>query len=379
MYTSYDPNAFLKLAWFFTVICCVVGMVCRKYPLNRLGGIGQPLPNPLCLVISILAYVPFAGLRTNSGDTFFYIHNFELGESNGKIDYFPAGGNLYELFSEIVKETVDDYHWLLFITAIITYVPVLYILYKYSHPFEMSVFLFMATGYFGMGMNGIRQYCAAGILILGTKFLFSTKKSAFLKYAAVVLVAWLFHKSALFMLPVFFFVRRKAWKPSSFMLIFISAVGLSIFDIILPSFLSALEDTSYGHYSDNGWFTGGQESGSSFLRVVAAAVPMVLAYFSQGRMRKLGHIGDILINLCCVHVAMYIISMYNWIFARFAIYTSAYYIILMAWVVYNAVSQKDRALYCTLCIGAFYYYSTQLAYALVDYRSDVFFPNLKFH
>lgn len=379
MYTSYDPKAFLKLAWFFTIICCVIGIVCRKYPLKKLGGLGQPLPNPLCFILSILAYVPFAGLRTNTGDTVYYIHDFELVKPDGKIDYVPGGGNLYSLFFELVKETTDDFHWLIFLTSVITFVPALYVLYKYSHPYEMSIFLFMATGYFGMGMNGVRQYCAAGIILMGTKYLFSTKKSAFIKFAAFVLVAWLFHKSALFMLPVFFFVRRKAWKPSSFILIFLSAVGMSIFDMILPSFLSALEETSYGHYSTEGWFTSGQQGGSSFLRVVVAFVPIALAYFSQGRMRKLGHIGDILINMCCVHVAMYIISMYNWIFARFAIYTSVYYIILMAWVVFNAVSKKDRALYCTICIAAFYYYSTQLEYALIDYRSDMFFPNLKFH
>ncbi len=379
MYTSFDPNAFVKLAWFFTIICCVIGMFCRKYPLRRLGGLGQPLPNPLGFIISLLAYVPFAGLRTNSGDTVYYIHDFELAKPDGKIDYIFSGGNFYSLVFELVKETVDDYHWVLFITSIITFVPVLYIIYKYSHPYEMAIFLFMATGYFGMGMNGIRQYCAAGILILGTKFLFSTKKSAFIKYAAVVLIAWLFHKSAVFMLPVFFFVRRKAWKPSSFLLIFLSAVGMSIFDVLLPSFLSALEETSYGHYSQEGWFTSGQQGGSSFLRVVVALVPLVIAYFSQGRMKKLGHIGDILVNMCCVHVAMYIISMYNWIFARFAIYTSVYYIILVAWVVFNAVPKKDRMLYCVLCVAGFYYYSIQLEYALVDYRSDIFFPNLKFH
>lgn len=378
MYTNYDPNAFLKLAWFFMAICCVVGVICRKYPLKVTGGIGQPLPNPLCFILSVIAFVPFAGLRTNSGDTFFYIHDFELTKPDGSIDFQPEGGNLYSLFFEIIKETVDDFHWLIFITSIITFVPVLWVIYKYSHPYELALFLFLATGYFGMGLNGIRQYCAAGVLALGTKYMFSTKKSAILKYAAFVLVAWLFHKSAIIMIPIFFFVRRKAWRPSSFMLIFLSAVALSVFDMILPSFLSALEGTSYGHYSEEGWFTSGNESGSSFMRVVVAFVPIAMAYFSRKRMQALGHIGDILVNLCCVHLAFYIISMYNWIFARFAIYTSLYYILLMAWVAYNAVSKKDRALYYVLCLAAFYYYSTQLAYALVDYRSDVFFPNLKF-
>lgn len=375
MYTNYDPAAYLKLAWLFTAICWVIGMVCRRYPLNRAGGLGQPLPNPLCFVISLLAYIPFAGLRTNTGDTVYYIHNFELAEPDGKLDLVYTGaGSAYEWISEILLETTDDYHYLMFVTSVITFVPALYILYKYSHPYELSVFLFMATGYFGLGMNGIRQYCAAGILLLGTKYLFSTKKSAFVKYAAIVLLAWFFHTTVLIMIPIFFFVRRRAWKPSSFMLLFLSAIAMSVFDMILPSFLGALEDTSHSEYNSD-WFSN--EGGSSFLRVVVALVPVILAYFSRGRMRQLGHIGDILINMCCVHTAFYILSMYNWIFARFAIYTSLYYIILMAWVVYNGVQRKDRTLYYVLCIAAFYYYSTQLSYALEDYRSDLFFPGIK--
>lgn len=379
MYTNFDPQAFLKLAWLFTIVCCAVGAFCRKYPLKRPGGLGQPLPNPLCFILSLFAYVPFAGLRTNSGDTFFYIHDFELAEPDGVFSYEFGGGTAYNLLFETVKETSDDYHVLIFISSIITYVPVLWVIYKYSHPYELAIFLFMATGYFGLGMNGIRQYCAAGIIVLGTKYLFSVKKSAFIKYTVIVLLAWLFHKSAIIMLPVYFFVRRKAWKPSSFMLIFLSVIAVSIFDMILPSFLTMLEDTSYANYATDGWFTSGVEEGSSIMRVVVAFVPIALAYFAKGRMRALGHIGDILINLCCVNTAFYIVSTYNWIFARFAIYTSVYYILLTAWVVYNAVKKKDRAMYCVLCVAAFYYYSTLLSYTLVDYRSDLFFPDLKFH
>ncbi len=376
MYINVDPNAFVKLAWFFTVICWAVGMFCRRFPLRKLGGLGQPLPNPLGFILTVLAYVPFAGLRTNSGDTFYYIHNFELNAPDGKIGFSFGAESMFAFINELVKETSDDFHHMIFITAVITYVPVLYILYKYSHPYELAVFLFMATGYFGLGLNGIRQYCAAGILVMGTKYLFSPKKSALIKYAAFVLLAWLFHSTAWVMIPIFFFVRRKAWKPSSFILIFLSVVVLLLFDMLLPSFLGVLEETSQSVYTE-GWFE--KESGSSVIRAVVAFVPIVMAYFSKKNMKKLGHIGDILINLAFMNVAFYIISIYNWIFARFAIYTSVYYIILVAWVVYNGVSKKDRTLYYVLCVGAFYYYSTQLAYTLVDYRSDIFFPNLKYH
>ncbi|MGN1478953.1 MAG: EpsG family protein, partial [Acutalibacteraceae bacterium] len=335
---------YLNLAWVVTVLCWALAMFCRSRPINKLGGLGQPLPHPMSLIVPLLLYVPFSGLRNNAGDTYFYIFDFELKEPDGHFDYEFGGGTLYSLLFEIVKETVNDYQVLIFVTAIISLVPVLVVLYKYSHPYDLSIYLFMATGYFGLSMNGVRQYMATGVLMLGTKFLFSTKKSAFFKYAIVVFFAWMIHKSALIMIFVFIFVRRKAWRPSSFMLLFVSIVVVSLFDLLMPSFLSGLEETSFSNYAENGWFTNGEESGSSFIRVIVSMVPIVIAYFSRSRMRQLGHIGDILTNLGFVHIALYIISTYNWIFARFAIYTSVYYIILLAWVVYNGVQKKDRGI-----------------------------------
>ena len=73
-----DISFYLRLAWLFTVICWALSMYCRSKPIDKIGGIGQPLPNPLCLVVCILAYVPFSGLRIDSGDTFYYILDFEL-------------------------------------------------------------------------------------------------------------------------------------------------------------------------------------------------------------------------------------------------------------------------------------------------------------
>lgn len=372
-----DVDFYLKVAWVFTVVCWALSMYCRLRPIDKIGGIGQPLPNPICLVVCILAYIPFAGLRTNNGDTFYYVLDFDMVEPNGVIDYEFGGGTLYTLISEIVKETVNDVHVLIMITTIISLVPVLVVFYKYSHPFDLSVYLFMATGYFGLSMNGIRQYTATGVLMLGTRFLFSTKRTAFLKYAVIVFLAWMLHRSALIMIFVFWFVRRKAWRPSSFLLMFMSVIAVSLFDMILPSFLEGLEKTSYSGYSESGWFTNGQEHGSSVIRVVVAAVPIVIAYFSRARMRQLGHIGDILTNMGFMHMALYTISTYNWIFARFSIYTSAYYIMLLSWVVYNGVQKKDRGLYYAACVGFYYYYSTYQAYTFETYQSDIFLPNRK--
>ncbi|MBQ7595132.1 MAG: EpsG family protein [Clostridia bacterium] len=369
---------YLHLAWLYTVICWIVAIFCRYHPTDRRGGLGQPLPNPISLILPILLFVPFSGLRTESGDTWFYIHDFDIIKPDGVISYEIGGGFAYPLFQEIIKETTNDVHHLMMITAIISLVPVLFILYKYSHPYDLSIYLFMATGYFGLSLNGIRQYMATGVLMLGTRFMFSEKKTSILKYAVIVYLAFLFHKSAPFMLFVFIFVRRKAWRPSSFMLMFLSIVVLALFDLLLPSFLKGLEQTDFAGYSENGWFTSGEEKGSNFVRVLVSGVPIVLAYFSRSRTRQLGFVGDVLINLGFINMAIYVLSTYNWIFARLAIYLSVYYIILLAWVAYNGVRPKDKGLYYTACVMLYYYYSTYLSYGILTYVSDRYFPERKF-
>ncbi len=370
-----DLNFYVRIAWVFTIVCWAVAIYSRYHPTGRLGGLGQPLPNPMSLILPIILYIPFSGLRTDNGDTYYYIHDFELGVPDGKIDFHIGSETLYPLIADLIKETTNDFHHVIMITAIISLVPVLVVLYKYSHPYDLSIYLFMATGYFALSMNGIRQYCATGILMLGTKYLFSQKKTAFIKYGIVVLVAWAMHDSAWIMFFFFIFSRRKAWKPSSFMLLFLSMVALALFPVILPSFKSALEETSFSGYATSGWFEN--EGGSNFVRVLVAMVPVVIAYFSRARLRQLGFIGDVLTNMGFINTALYIISTSNWIFARLAIYTSVYYIMLLSWVVYNGVQKKDRGLYYAVCVGFYYYYSTLQAYGLMYYRSDKFFPGKK--
>lgn len=367
-----DVNFYLRLAWIYTVICWGVALYGRYHPIKRLGGLGQPLPNPISLILPIVLFVPFSGLRSDAGDTYYYIHDFDLLLPDGNIEFHFGGDTLYPFLSDLIKETSDDFHDLIFITAVISLVPVLVILYKYSHPYDLSIYLFMATGYFGLSMNGIRQYCATGILMLGTKFLFSQKKTSFIKYAVVVYAAWAMHDSAWLMFFFFLFSRRKAWKPGSFMLLFLSMVVLALFPLILPSFKSALEETSFSGYATTSWFE--DEGGSNFVRVFVSMVPVIIAYFSRARLRQLGFIGDVLTNMGFINASLYIISTSNWIFARIAIYTSVYYIMLLAWVVYNGVQKKDRGTYYAVCVGFYYYYSTFQAYALQNYMSDKYFP-----
>lgn len=366
------------IVWVATIIICLIAMAGRSFPIKAKGRLGQPLPNPICLLLPIVFFVLFSGLRKTIGDTFSYMHAFELLPDQNDIDIqMLFTGNGFEELKKFIRNLTDDPQVLVFACSAGSLIPVLIILYLYSSPFELGIYLFVTYGYLGGSMDAMRQYLAAAIVLCGTRFLFSMKKGAFFKYAAVVLVAQCFHRSALIMLVIFFVVRRRAWKLSSYLIVFGSIIATLCFDTFLPSFLGALEDTSYSNYAQNGWFTDGVEGGSSLLRAVVAAAPIVVAYLNRNRMRMLGHIGDILINLAFLNVAIYIVAVYNWIFARFAIYLMIYYIILTAWVVTYAVKPKDRMVYTTGLVILFFLYSRKLSYQISMYQSDYFFPGRK--
>jgi hypothetical protein len=88
----------------------------------------------------------------------------------------------------------------------------------------------------------------------------------------------------------------------------------------------------------------------------------------------LGRKGDILVNIMFIDVAIYIIALYNWIFARLAIYLAIYFIIFTVWVINYAVRPKDRSVYVFVTVLVYFLYSRMDSFMIAVYESDYFFP-----
>ncbi len=365
------------VVWVATIIMCAIAAACRKIPLRRPGGLGQPLPNPLAVILPIIFFTTFVALRRTIGDTYYYMYSFNLMTEGNEVSIELFLEDMFSFFQNAIRNLTDEPQWLIVFSAIFSIPVPLIILYKYCPRFEMAIFMFVAFSYLGGAMNGMRQYMAAAIVLLATKYLFSMKKGDFFKYAVIILLAYCMHNSAIIMIPLYFVVRRRAWQLSSYLIILASVIGVVIFDTILPSFLSALEQTDYSHYATNGWFTSGTEGGSSLIRVMFIVFPLVIAFFNRERLRMLGHIGDILTNILFVDVAIYVIAIYNWIFARFAIYLAVYFIVFTAWVINYAVKPKDKMVYQMATVFVYFVYSRMDSHTISAYVSDYFFPGRK--
>ena len=337
-----------------------------------------PKPNFIGFLIPCVVMILYAGLRRTIGDTYYYIHMLEVLVENG--NPVPAWGKssfLFSLFQYLcIAFGGEDYSPLfIMVSALLTYIPVFLLFKKYSPDFFLTLFFYFVTGTYFSAMNGIRQYIATGIVLLATKYLFSERKSDFIKFLVFVVVASLFHTSALIMIPVYFLCRRKAWSASTFIMILGGVAALIFVSLFLPQFMEIIEDTSYSQYNEGGWFIDGTEGGTNILRVLFHAIPMLLSAIFYKDLRKSGPVVDILINLSVFHFAVYIVSLYNWVFARFAFYTYPFMCILLAFL-FSTVLRNSKQRWLKICLyGAyllFFILESQSAYM---YKSDFFEPN----
>ncbi|MBQ9551814.1 MAG: EpsG family protein [Clostridia bacterium] len=338
---------------------------------------GKPKANLLVALIPTAIMLVFSALRNNIGDTYYYTYAYDLAVETGIAPpTFGSKAFLFYYMRYLLQKSGFESHSLVTVCAILIIIPLMFFLRDYAFSFDTAVFFCFATGYYGTTMNGIRQYVATGILLLGTRYLFSPKKSDFFKYLILILIAYLIHSSALILIPIYFVCRQRAWSLPTFAIVIGSMIALVFVSLFLPSFMDLLRGGDYEVYTQ-GWFTAGRETGTNIFRILFNCIPVGLAAYFSREIRPISPVTDILINLSVVHAGIYLLAGYNWIFARFAFYTMPYVILLLTLIFGVCLKQRqNRALYVVL-LGVYLVFFIKESYAngFHFYSSDFFTPN----
>jgi transmembrane protein EpsG len=318
-------------------------------------------PNMIFSFGALLSLIIVSGLRSNIGDTFFYKHAYEV--NNFSWDQISNQENVgFWLLQKVLKTYSEDPQILIFTTAVITNALILFIFIKYSRMIELSIYVYITGGLYLVSMNGIRQVMTAAIIFTATKFLI---EGNWFKYILVVLIAATFHESALVLIPIYFFVRYKAWSKATFILLFFAILIVIGFDQFSSLLFSTIKDTQYGYYQSF------QEGGANVIRVVVYAVPLIIAYFGKGKLRELFPESDYIVNMALIGLVFMIISTQNWIFARFSIYFNLYQLILVSWIVKLFQEKEQRFVYYGILVFYFLFYFYESVISLnVIYKSN---------
>jgi hypothetical protein len=199
------------------------------------------------------------GLRYNVGSDYYsYISIYNdianLGILSSRLTFRTEP--LYALLNYIIYILFDNHLFVFLSTGLIIvslyFISVQRYLKKTHYP--VALFVFLTGFYFGF-FTYIRLSIAAMIIMYGYKFLLDKKV---FKWIMIVLIATGFHYTAIVMLPIYFFVKKR-FNKTIFNYIFISGIFMII--LLFPTLINLLlYNTKYFSYFEGesfGNITGG--------------------------------------------------------------------------------------------------------------------------
>lgn len=299
------------------------------------------------IILTIICTL-FAGLRDNLGaDYDQYLDRLGMISSLADVSnwyYEPT----FSILSFVVNTTILSEYFYFFLMSVITIIPTLYFFYRHKNPLY-SIFIFITFA--GLGymqtFNVIRQYAAVAFICLAiSEFI----EKHYYKYSLFVLLASLFHQSALFMLIMpLFKIRIFSSKKILSLLLLFSIIIPSIFKHVFSNLV--LFNDKYISYSEENIVKEG-----SLIFILLSIFMFYLIYKKDVLIKNREDSIIFILGFMCIF--FYNLSVSNYAFARIALYMGPSLMILLT---YPFSLKKQNQIYKILVISMFLvFFSTNL-------------------
>lgn len=193
------------------------------------------------------------GVDLTSYKHFFYL--ISKLSFNNVLELSDKGEVLYYLLNKVVALiTNNNYQIFLSVVAILSILPIFVLYYKKSSNALLTIALFITIAPFSMFFSGLRQSIAMGIVILSFNFIQDKK---IFKYLLCILIAYLFHHSALFCILLYPLYNLKITKNWLYFLVpiilFIFIFKTQVFNFLIQ--FSGLYSDIYNYSESTGAYS----------------------------------------------------------------------------------------------------------------------------
>lgn len=234
------------------------------------------------IIIAVLIPSLIAGLRDYSIGTDVMIYgNIWFNNAVHTSDFFSyiqwalssSIGFLYATFNYVIAKFTQNPHYFYFWYSFAENFIVFWAIKRNRDIVKatpaMAVYLFM---FFNLTLNILRQGMALIILVWGFK---NIRNKQFLKYAVVVLIAYLFHSTAIlgiFIYFIYWLVNDNLSELNELLLIILCLLGIILFQTMSNSLLNnSLINQRYSVYTIN-------QSGGFYQHFILLCMPTLLLY-----------------------------------------------------------------------------------------------------
>jgi hypothetical protein len=161
----------------------------------------------LYLTLAVLALVAFSGLRHQSvgTDTITYVRMFTDYEWIARRSDLNIETGFIAVI-RIARAFGTDYSVFLIISSALAVLPYLLGIKRVLRRYELGIYIFIVLGLFTFSMNGMRQAIAMGISFWALPFVLQRR---IIPYLGAVAVAFLFHRTAIAAVPIYFLASAR--------------------------------------------------------------------------------------------------------------------------------------------------------------------------
>ena len=303
-------------------------------------------------IVILLILVLFGGLRYGVGTDYESYCNIFVNIYKDWYDILYNGTERgYVWLNRLLTLFTNDPQWIIFVSNFIICLIGVHCLRKYCRFAPFGLFIFFTTLYY-YAFNLIRQGMAAAFIMLAVCL---ARDRKWVRSLLVCLVAVLFHKTALMMLPVIILMQFK-WSPPWYFAFFAVAVLCTLFRDNITYFLIST------FYPNNLGDAAAYTFDFSPTQVILCAIYMALCLFYFRQMLA-GNKGNILyINFAILIFGSYTFFFWIPMWSRLNLYFIGLYAVIVPEAVSCEPDRKVRMLYygVMLAILLFFYIAPSL-------------------
>lgn len=313
----------------------VVGIVfCERKPSHA--------KDIIFLITAALVMVVMASLRAESVgvDNPMYRGYFELVSQNDASFLFSAANQYriemgYGLLNFLVSRVTTDYRVFAGVLAALTIGLRVVAVYRQSASVWLSLFVYVSFGFFGYSLVTLRQEMAVSIVLFAIPFLQRKKPIPFF---VLIILAALFHKSTLILLPFYFFARL----PINKLTLGIYGAGTAfvmIFSWPIIGFITQYVYKFYAPGQEGAYYLRPRDLNTALVPVVVGVVALLLHERLLARKPE----NLVLINFACYSAMLFILTMKHFVFQRIGLLflpTAALFLIPEMVKVYQVDKEK---------------------------------------
>lgn len=305
----------MKVYIFMLLLIFVLGFLYTNMKGKTKGGVIQgKIEREILFFFITIIFICVSGFRFDVGADFAsYYNNFDY-YATDSLNIFENNEIGIRVIARISRKIGNSPQIYIFLCAAITIIMFMITIKKYSEVAVMSLMLYIFLGMFLGSFNAMRQYLAVAIVFFSIKYIL---ESNWKLWVISIAIAFLFHTSAIFMLPIYWLVRMKNRRRFLLILSIMAIMAFFSYDQIF-SMIDSIKGNMDGTTSERIY----AQNDVSIFRVAVSWAPVLLCYFPTIVNPK--NIKDkILINYTLVAAVLQTVSMNSTYLARFCTYTTA--------------------------------------------------------